>query len=717
MLLVLARCPNQVAPLHWRAAYLTFSMARSLGRRKKMRKQKNVGRKNGFEIQNLENRLMMAVTPLTLAFSRGLLTITGSTVDNQINVRHVGNSWTISDGSWSVTKTLAVTSLSVNGKAGNDTITIDSSVTCPATLIGDLGNDTLIASSGNTSLNGGAGDDSLTAGSGNDKLYGAAGNDTLVGGSGNDFIQGGLGNDSMSGGAGVNALDYSDHTATQGVTVHLDGSGTDGMTGETDTITAEFQIVNGSAGNDSITGTSANESINGNAGNDTLIGADGDDSLNGGAGNDSLAGGEGNNALIGLAGNDTLVSGSGNDSLDGGDGNDSLDGGDGNNKLLGGAGNDLLTSGAGNDSLDGGAGNDTLVGGDGADSLYGQAGNDSLSGGNGDDDLYGGVGTDSLDGGDGDDVLITIGGAANSTLSGENGNDTFWCDSAITETIIDASADEISAGAVHRVDAFQNEKGQKISKDLTGQAIVDPTLLGASVKYRNFKNDPLFASGGPSINDINQGQLGDCYFLSQLGSFAELDPTMIKQSIVALGDGTYAVQYVKNGKDDFYRVDADLPSYSTSQLSYAGFGAQNSIWAALFEKAWTFARTTAGTYASIASGWMGSVASAFGKNNDFGYTNGDPTALVTTLENAVNAGKSVTVGTYGTQPGGSIIVGGHAYSIEHITDDGAGNVTLTVRNPWGVDGYTSVDGSNDGYVTVSLAQFTASMQDYCISDA
>ncbi|HMB94786.1 MAG TPA: C2 family cysteine protease [Tepidisphaeraceae bacterium] len=270
---------------------------------------------------------------------------------------------------------------------------------------------------------------------------------------------------------------------------------------------------------------------------------------------------------------------------------------------------------------------------------------------------------------------------------------------------------------LHRVDVFQNLKTTKTSKDITGQALLDPTLSGAGIKYRNFKNDPLFSNNGPSIDDINQGALGDCYFLAQMGSFAELDANMIKQSIVSLGDGSYAVEFVKNAKDVFYRIDADLPSYSPSQLAYAGFGADNSIWAALYEKAWTFARSGAGTYASIASGWMGSVASVFGKNNDFGYTNGDVTALLSTLETALGAGKSVTVGTYGTQPGGSIVVGGHAYSVEGITDDGQGNVSIRVRNPWGVDGYVCADGSNDGYVTLTVAQFTASMQDYCISDA
>jgi Ca2+-binding RTX toxin-like protein len=714
-----------------------------------MRKRSGKNAGVGIELQNLEDRLMMAVTPVTIAFSRGLLTVTGTAAADQITITDSGNSWTIADGSWSITKTLAVTSLSVNSGAGDDSITIDSSVTCKTVLAGGAGNDTLIASSGLTTLNGGVGDDSLVGGNGgdsmngsdgndtlvggtgNDKLYGGAGNDSLSGNDGNDFIQGGLGNDTMDGGAGVNTLDYSDHTAKQGVTIVLDGSATSGMTGEADTLTATFQIVNGSAGNDSITGTVGNETITAGAGNDTIVALDGDDNINtgegnnvvtagngnntitGGAGNDSITTGNGNNSVLGAAGNDSITTGSGDDSIDGGAGNDVINAGDGNNTVTADAGNDSITAGSGNDAIHGGDGNDTIIGGDGANTLWGEAGNDSLVGGANSDTLYGGIGTDNLNGGDGDDLLIAVGGGTNSTLTGGNGSDTFWCDSNITE-ITDADGSEISAGMLHRVASFQKLKNVAVSKNLTGQAITDPTIMGSGIKYRNFKNDPLFSDSGPQISDITQGQLGDCYFLAQIGSFAELSPSLIEQSIVNFGDGTYGVQFVKNGQDVDYRIDADLPSYSPTQLAYANLGVQNSLWAPLLEKAYAFFRTGAGTYASIQAGWMGDVATAFGQSSTFGMSS--DVSMLTTLENAMNAGQSVTVGTFGTQPGGSIMVGDHAYSVEHISDDGAGNVSITVRNPWGIDGYVCADGSNDGFVTLTLAQFTADVQDFSIAN-
>src|SRR5207237_815531 len=49
----------------------------------------------------------------------------------------------------------------------------------------------------------------------------------------------------------------------------------------------------------------------------------------------------------------------------------------------------------------------------------------------------------------------------------------------------------------------------------------------------------------------------------------------------------------------------------------------------------------------------------------------------------------------------SNVVGSHAYTIVSVAADG----TVRLYNPWGVDGYKSVDGKNDGYVTVSWTAF------------
>jgi hypothetical protein len=53
------------------------------------------------------------------------------------------------------------------------------------------------------------------------------------------------------------------------------------------------QLINGTAGNDTLNGGAANDTINGLAGNDILNGLAGNDVLNGGTGNDTMSGGLG----------------------------------------------------------------------------------------------------------------------------------------------------------------------------------------------------------------------------------------------------------------------------------------------------------------------------------------------------------------------------------------------------------------------------------------
>jgi len=105
------------------------------------------------------------------------------------------------------------------------------------------------------------------------------------------------------------------------------------------------------AGDDFVTGSTANDLVYGN---------EGEDIISGGLGNDSLFGGKGKDFLTGEEGND---------SLSGGQDADLLIGGAGNDILLGGRGNDLLSSGSGNDTLVGGLGHDILVGFDDSNSL------------------------------------------------------------------------------------------------------------------------------------------------------------------------------------------------------------------------------------------------------------------------------------------------------------------------------------------------------------
>jgi uncharacterized delta-60 repeat protein len=153
--------------------------------------------------------------------------------------------------------------------------------------------------------------------------------------------------------------------------------------------------------------------LDGGAGNDTLTAGSGNDRLTGGPGDDVMDGGAGRDRLVEAGDVDfTLVQGTAR--LDGrltGLGDDvlvrnrieeaDLAGGPGANRLDASAfpGRTWLRGGAGDDTLWGGPAADVLLGGDGNDRLYGGAGRDLLVGGAGADELLGGAGDDLLVGG------------------------------------------------------------------------------------------------------------------------------------------------------------------------------------------------------------------------------------------------------------------------------------------------------------------------------
>lgn len=154
--------------------------------------------------------------------------------------------------------------------------------------------------------------------------------------------------------------------------------------------------------------------IEGTAANDALIGSSSGESLAGRGGNDDIRGLAGNDRIFGDGGNDSLQGGFGNDLVSGGSGNDQMTGSEGNDTVFGGNGDDIVIDGLGGDTIDGGAGDDVLWssffevhpvfgtilsdsdteadvvdGGDGDDTLLFGRG-DTVTGGSGADDLYAG---------------------------------------------------------------------------------------------------------------------------------------------------------------------------------------------------------------------------------------------------------------------------------------------------------------------------------------
>jgi hypothetical protein len=390
---------------------------------------------------------------------------------------------------------------------------------------------------------------------------------------------------------------------------------------------------------------------------------------------------------FGFGGDDYLEGYNAKDVFVGGDGDDTLVGYGGNDEFWGSAGNDTLKGMAGNDSLVGGTGNDLCVGGDGDDVMWGEDGHDTL---------VGGAGTDTMYGGYGDDTLVCIDAYTNDYADGGAGYDTAWVDMnwAWYGWFYLPSYDTAYAEQVHYVSSFANGA----DRTLNGDWIADPT---DGTNYKNFASNPLFGRYGPTIDDVDQEALGDCWLLAPLGSIANDHQYAIRRMVADFGDGTYGVWLGSS----FYRVDADLPTWSaasTDQL-YAGLGHDNSLWVAIIEKAYAHYRTGANTYASLAWGNPGDALGAYHLTSvGTSYFTGNATAVANSIYTHWNAYQSTTLAV-GSVPSGSPLVGSHAYSVDSVYTDGSGNVTwVRLRNPWGGDN----TGGNP-YVWVTPAQLAA----------
>lgn len=225
---------------------------------------------------------------------------------------------------------------------------------------------------------GGPGDDSLAGGDGDDALFGDLGNDTLNGGA--SLVD----SDTYSGGGGTDTVTYAARAGA--VTVTVGAGANDGFSTEHDDVTADVELVQGGAGDDSFTGW---------AGPQTFLGGAGDDTVHMGL---LASTGAGADVFFGEAGDDTAdysarleavtVTMDLNAANDGnpGEGDNvhtdvehlvcptaavvcTVTGNPSDNRITGGGGDDVLNGGAGDDTflLSGHAGADVISGGTGVD--------------------------------------------------------------------------------------------------------------------------------------------------------------------------------------------------------------------------------------------------------------------------------------------------------------------------------------------------------------
>ena len=198
-------------------------------------------------------------------------------------------------------------------------------------------------------------------------------------------------------------------------------------------------------------------------------------------------------------------------------------------------------------------------------------------------------------------------------------------------------------------------------------------------------------TGIPSHADEYQGLLGDCYFITALGTVADSSPAAIQNMFLDNGDGTWTVRFYLNGVADYVTVDRMLPTDSNGTLVYADYGMMsndptNTLWIPLAEKAYAQLNEIVqgggyGTnqYSSIEGGIPGTVyTKVLGHQPATYYDLSNQQVMI----NAINNHLAVGICTNGTTDPNSGLYASHAYAV--IGYDNTTR-TFTLYNPWGFD--------------------------------
>ena len=262
----------------------------------------------------------------------------------------------------------------------------------------------------------------MTGGAGNDYIIGNIGADTIVGAQNDKVLDGGGGTDTLN--VGANFTSTSDAQIVNIENVTLTAASTLNLSNQTEGFT-----ITGSAGIDSITAGS---------GNDTIVGAQNDTLLDGGSGTDTLKVGASftstsdaqivniENVTLTAAATLNLSNQTEGFTITGSAGIDSITGGSGNDTIVGAANDTLLSGGSGTDTLNVGASftstsdaqivgieNVTLTASGLTLNLSNQTEGFTITGLSGANVITGGSGADSITGGTGNDTIV---GAQNDTL-------------------------------------------------------------------------------------------------------------------------------------------------------------------------------------------------------------------------------------------------------------------------------------------------------------
>lgn len=269
-----------------------------------------------------------------------------------------------------------------------------------------------------------------------------------------------------------------------------------------------------------------------------------------------------------------------------------------------------------------------------------------------------------------------------------------------------------------------------VYKDVTKQKLNQ--IVNVFTKGKDDKTDVHW-------NDVSQGALGDCYFLSAIGAVAKTNPAALKKLIKGPdSNGNYEVTMYIDGSYFSSRAAKTVtitPEFLVDKNGapiYAKAG-DSEMWVMLLEKAYAILRKDEKYWDSRVSGLddgYNKLKGGWGEEGIEVLTGKEASTLwikdlsdeeiTSTITDALVDKRPITTGTI---PGpkkdekankkqisaqGLNIVLGHEYFV--LSFDGS---NITLQNPWNAE---NVDGDGRGDITLSFANYKKYYRNICVQD-
>jgi hypothetical protein len=253
-------------------------------------------------------------------------------------------------------------------------------------------------------------------------------------------------------------------------------------------------------------------------------------------------------------------------------------------------------------------------------------------------------------------------------------------------------------------------------EDLIGKWFLGSDRPDAGGYTYQYASGSLFQEG-ISYQDVDQGAVGDCYFLASLAATAFGSSSTIENMFIDNGDSTYTVRFYNQGIADYVTVDSYLPTTGGGRFVYAdtrnsSYGyyddPSNELWVALAEKAYAqinesgwIGQDNTNSYEGISSGCIGYALEHVTASNASLFNSLEFNSIV----DAFNSGKLIGFGSKGENEVASNIVPTHGYSLVGYDSS---TQTFTLFNPWGISGSYYEQNFKPGLLELTWSEITAS---------